>query len=760
MKSIFLLVFLLCFAFQSIAQVSLPERYHTYAEIIAELDSLQIVYPDYVFVDSIGVTKTDSIPIWAVKLSDNAAIDEDEAAVLYVGQCHAEEVLGVEITMYMINEILNHMYQNPYAIWLSELEIWFIPTINPEGLQVVMDDWDISFRKTKRDNNYNGIFDFEPGPGDDIDGVDPNRNYSYNWVHGDTLYDQGGEERYDYYRGPYPFSEGGTTAIKELAEEQNFLYSINWHSSRTGNFSEKVFYSWEWDGVKRPPDFDYNKIIGETVAGLIETEDGTGYYEPSPSRGRKGNAQDWFYAKHGTVQLLIECGTENLQPNAALVDDTCERCKLGAYWLMNRALGYQTDASLLTGHITDAGTGLPIVAEVYIDDHDVIYLEPRRSDEIYGRYWRLLSPGTYSVTYRKKGYKDTTLTNVTINNSGWTIKNIALEPLQEITVTGSIHNNGSPIQCDVILDDGYFADTLSINGDFSFEYYVGNYQATFIAPGYVPHVLELTIENGMNALNINFQPEVVIFEEDWESGMGNWYSINGEWCLVKDAHDGSFALHDNDNKQFYNNNVQAYIYTNSLINLNGVNDDVFLRFWNKYHTEWEYDSCYIDIFVDDKNWINIASYNGVQSVWKEELISLADYVDTYFCLCFRFESDSYLNDPGWYVDDITILSSQGSGIDDPPNNPEYILYQNKPNPFRLITFFPYEIKNNTTKEIKLSLYNIKGQLVRSYQLNEHDSMVSWDGRDNKSHEVGSGIYFYQLTADSNVIDTKKCVFFK
>jgi len=129
------------------AQVALPSRYHTYDEIKAELDSLQLEYPDLVFVDSIGVTKTDSLPIWAVKLSDNAADDEDEPAVLYVGQCHAEEILGVEITMYMINEILGHFYQTPYSIWLSELEIWFIPSINPEGLQVVMDGWDTAFRK-------------------------------------------------------------------------------------------------------------------------------------------------------------------------------------------------------------------------------------------------------------------------------------------------------------------------------------------------------------------------------------------------------------------------------------------------------------------------------------------------------------------------------------------------------------------------------------------------------------------------------------
>ena len=159
---IFILTFFLIYS-TLFSQVSLDPRYHTYDEIKAEIDSLQILYPDFVFVDSIGVTLgapyQEPIPIWAVKLSDNPDMDEDEPAVLFVGQCHAEEVLGVEITMYMINDILEHWYiPLPYGIWLSELEIWFIPSINPEGLQVVMDGWDTAFRKNKRDCNGNVTF--------------------------------------------------------------------------------------------------------------------------------------------------------------------------------------------------------------------------------------------------------------------------------------------------------------------------------------------------------------------------------------------------------------------------------------------------------------------------------------------------------------------------------------------------------------------------------------------------------------------------
>ena len=365
MKKYFVLVIIFIFASLS-AQVSLDPRYHTYQEILDEIDSLQTAYPELVMTQQIGTTLgadpyQEPIPIWAVKLSEDVTIDKDKPSVMYAGQCHAEEVLGIEITMYMINDIINNRFVYPYNIWLLYLEMWFVPTYNPEGLQVVMDDWDITFRKNKRDNNLNGVFDYDnTGTGGDIDGVDLNRNYSFNWVHGDTLYAPS-EQWNDYYRGPGPFSEGGTQAIRSLADEQHFIYSINWHSSRTGDFSENVYYPFNWEDVKQSPDFELSQSIGESVAALIENENGIGTYVPSGSQGRKGSAHDWFYKTHGTIQLLIECGTQNIQPDSLLIEDTCERCSNGAYWLLKRSLEYNAPAAMLTGHITDSSTGNPFV---------------------------------------------------------------------------------------------------------------------------------------------------------------------------------------------------------------------------------------------------------------------------------------------------------------------------------------------------------------------------------------------------------------
>ncbi len=147
---------------------------------------------------------------------------------------------------------------------LYKSEVWIIPTYNPEGLSVVHgweedNEWfqDVSYRKNKMDANYNGIFDFDTnGYGNDIDGVDLNRNYDFNWIFGDTLLqscdptvsDCSYNDDYDYYKGEYPESESETQAIVKLAGEENFLLSIAYHSSRSGNVDKNVVYPWAWEG--------------------------------------------------------------------------------------------------------------------------------------------------------------------------------------------------------------------------------------------------------------------------------------------------------------------------------------------------------------------------------------------------------------------------------------------------------------------------------------------------------------------------------
>ena len=297
---------------------SLDERYHSVEEIYGVLDSLNQIQEisNFYHLDTIGFSTQENIPILAVRISDNAHLKEDEPRVLFIGQVHAEEILGVEIIMELIDDLLfpGPSISSHMNILKQYLDIWLIPTANPEGLNVVHNELDLSYRKNKRDLSPNGPFpnnqfDYDPSIGNDIDGVDLNRNFSFNWTFGDTFLEPDNSDyasHYDYYKGEEPFSESEARAIRDLALENDFVFSIVWHSSRSGNLSEKVFTSWKWEEVKESPDLGIMKSIADHFAGNISTEDGTSTYLSVFSGSRNGKLHDWFYRETGCIQYLVE----------------------------------------------------------------------------------------------------------------------------------------------------------------------------------------------------------------------------------------------------------------------------------------------------------------------------------------------------------------------------------------------------------------------------------------------------------------------
>ena len=190
---------------------NIDQRYHTTEEIYNYLDSLNNLEAinNWFHIDTIGFSTNDTIPILSVRISDNASLKEDEPRVLFIGQVHAEEILGVEIVMDLIDKLLfpNVNSYSHMQILKENIDIHLIPTLNPEGLNIVHDGYDVSFRKNKRDFSPdgpypNGIFDYEPSIGNDIDGVDLNRNFSFNWIFGDTFLEPDNSDyasHYDYF---------------------------------------------------------------------------------------------------------------------------------------------------------------------------------------------------------------------------------------------------------------------------------------------------------------------------------------------------------------------------------------------------------------------------------------------------------------------------------------------------------------------------------------------------------------------------------
>ncbi|MCL2063102.1 MAG: leucine-rich repeat protein [Candidatus Cloacimonetes bacterium] len=105
---------------------------------------------------------------------------------------------------------------------------------------------------------------------------------------------------------------------------------------------------------------------------------------------------------------------------------------------------------------------------------------------------------------------------------------------------------------------------------------------------------------------------------------------------------------------------------------------------------------------------------------------------------------------GWNIDDRPVIWGSVSEYDD------YVvarteLIGNYPNPFNPETTISFSVAK--AGNVNISIYNIKGQLVKSLVNNEYSAgehNVIWNGSDNNGRNVGSGVYFYQMQTDDDV----------
>ncbi len=94
---------------------------------------------------------------------------------------------------------------------------------------------------------------------------------------------------------------------------------------------------------------------------------------------------------------------------------------------------------------------------------------------------------------------------------------------------------------------------------------------------------------------------------------------------------------------------------------------------------------------------------------------------------------------------------------------EFILEQNYPNPFNPSTTIPLRIAGTEWHQVQLIIYNALGQQVAvlfNGALQGGSYQFTWNGRNQANRPVPSGIYFYQLRVDQQVVATRKMILMK
>ncbi len=86
---------------------------------------------------------------------------------------------------------------------------------------------------------------------------------------------------------------------------------------------------------------------------------------------------------------------------------------------------------------------------------------------------------------------------------------------------------------------------------------------------------------------------------------------------------------------------------------------------------------------------------------------------------------------------------------------------NYPNPFDPTTTISFILPN--TNKVELSIYNIKGQKIKTIinrELNKGMKSINWDGINNLGKLVSSGTYFYLLKIEDRLVAFEKCLLLK
>lgn len=488
----------------SISNINDP-AYHRLDRIRERIIAWQDSFPNLVKVDTIGYSQQDNLPIWSVLISDN--VDDDsriKPAVVYIGQLHAEEVLGVEFSMWLIEWLLGSGSEMRRI--RRDVDTYILPTIVPEGHEVVFTKNNM-YRKNKRDNIGDGIFRYFPGWGADTSGVDLNRNFPLWWIHGDLFLQRGGNELYDYYRGPAPASESETRAIIKFFDKIRPYYSITLHSSRTGNVAEKVIYPWGFgQDTKFSPDIDAFNDLAYNVARRCKKYKDIRRYEPNLIRLQRGDSEVFYYYHFGTYAMRVEIGARGnaMQPDSAGIYEVIDDVADGLIYVLRSAAGIDNDrqGDIRTSRIgiivRDRDTNEPVGnARLVMKNWATNMIPQRFSHPERGHYfWMVMDNFSDTLRVSKFGYHPWEL-RVNAGRTPGTM-NVLLKPADWYTVKLDIVNsNGQALEThseiiikhpDSTWTENVYSGRLEIplpEGEYQFLVYSGD--------DYVPRSFDLQV---------------------------------------------------------------------------------------------------------------------------------------------------------------------------------------------------------------------------------------------------------------------------
>ena len=427
-------------------------------------------------------------------------------------------------------------------------------------------------------------------------GVDPNRNYTYMWG-----YDNNGSSPYpdsETYRGPSAGSE------PEIQAMINFINSREIRTHDTiHTYSNLTLIPWGYTSSETPDGAIFDHMADEMVKF-------NGYVPGQPHEAINypvnGGTFDWAYGDQTFHDKIYSFSNEIGNSGDGFWPSENRREPL-----------FQEN---IWPHIY-----LMRVAGAFIDVHSPVVTAGAKS----------IDPGqtgTLDFTIENQSVFDgVTDLEITIGTDDpWVHLGAGSRTIGSLGTLSSTTLAGDPIPVTVDPDcpDGHLV----------------NFSVTVHMPeGDLVYTLGFAVGS-----------PVEIFNDDMESGLGNW-TTTGTWGLTTgSSHSPTTSLTDSPSGEY-----PDLSFTSAT--LNGTYQATALSFWHRYVIENNYDYGRVQVSAGGGAWSTLASYTGSQS-WQQVEIDLSAFTGQDITIRFVMETDYSVTEDGWYIDDVVLSGSPGQGF--------------------------------------------------------------------------------------------------
>ncbi len=662
--------------------------FYTYAEIMHELDTMRILFPNLVSVkQTIGVQSTlEGRQQFYVKISNHPNIDENKPEVLYSALTHAREPAGMQQLFFFMYYLLeNYNTDTEVKYLVDNLEFYFVPCVNPDGYE---------YNHTTNPNGGGMWRKNRINSGSGNYGVDLNRNYGFSWGYDD----QGSspDPSLETYRGTGGFSEIETQEMKYFCEQRHFSMAIDYHC-----YSNVLIYPWGY----LPDYYTLDSALFCEDASLMTIENNflAGTASQTVGYTANGSSCDWFYGEQSTKTKIIafspEAGSssDGFWPQITNIEDIC-RSDMGMnLYLARLALKY-----------------------AQLTDQTPAFISNLNSSFHYKlKCLGLSTPADFTVSISALSPQITSVGTANLHSGMATLDevtdsiNFTLSPTIQV---------GQQIKFLISVNNGMyiFYDTITKT--------YGQPQSVFIDSG--ENMSNWTSTSGWNATSLHsHSPQKCITD----SPNGD-YSMNAVNSSVTTTQYISLA-----------NASHAYLSFWAMWDINAGQDYVQIKISTNGTTWIPLSGNYTKYGVGGTQPLNQPVYDGSMNTWVNENINLDTYLGQSVKFRFTLKSSSnyYQTYDGFYFDDFAISTLPIPLTNITTKSVENTHFTIYPIPTKNIIYLSFQ-NYSTNKNDAVSIYNIYGQKLYYAKITDFKQPTMID-----VSTFASGLYFCSFQEGEN-----------